>query len=993
MKNPLSSKTTSVIMLFTALMFFDYGLHAQSLVGHWLTGDGSLADESGYQPAGTHDAFADGNPADFSWTNDVPPGFIGMSANLTPGDVGLRIANSMAGDGNYQTTFDDNLANAFSVMFWARGFPGVWNPFVAKGGDNGALGYQVRRYADTSFETFTIRGMSGVNGNPNAEDANGSTKISDGKWHHFAAIWDGVAGTRKFYVDGVLDPNINFTNDFGPMPNPNANPLGLGERYTGGAGSSPGNFLSGILYDVRVYNYAVSTNTIVTVMTPTASFTTINPVALTLSQGVTNQLTVGVTLAPSANTNQAYTVYVTNSAPAVLNLVGSVNGVLTLTFPAGNLASQSVLVSGLSAGAGTVAIGGPGLQSSSAIVTILPVVPPALVGHWLSGADSLTDTSGYQPAGTHDGVPDAANTGTIAYSPDVPTGFTGDSLDLTSLNSAVRINNTRTNDAAYTNTFDSLLANHFSVTLWEKEPAPDYAPGYWATFVAKNGESTGFMVRILSTSDNETFTLADNHASANPGGSVDVNDGNWHYIASVWDGVAGVRKVYVDGVLDIYLTGDFGPMINPQQYSLMFGARDNGSVGNYSDGLLYDVRIYNYTLSEAEAISIGTPPGPPTVSNPANQTIYTGFNAHFSVAATGNPLATVQWYFNGTNKIAGGTNTTLTVSDVQSTNVGNYTAQVANSLGTNVSTAASLTLVGLPTSSSYASMVLANSPMGYWRFNDGNGTVANDYAGGYDAYDPLGSSLQAGPVPPAFPGFESTNTAPFLDGLSQGYTSSVSLFNNLTNFTIMGWFNINPNQYPFTAPDGRASLFGQEYAAELGFYGTSNLYFYSTGLTGAVITDTGFTPGQWTFVAAVSDTAANTTTLYLNGQSVGTPLAASTGAYNNYLFSIGKNVADKPSPGVDIAFFPGSLDEVAAFDHALSPATILALYQTAIGTITAPFKISIASQAGHLQVTWPAGHLEAATSLTGPWTAVSGAVSPYTVPQTNSRTFYRAANP
>jgi len=66
----------------------------------------------------------------------------------------------------------------------------------------------------------------------------------------------------------------------------------------------------------------------------------------------------------------------------------------------------------------------------------------------------------------------------------------------------------------------------------------------------------------------------------------------------------------------------------------------------------------------------------------------------------------------------------------------------------------------------------------------------------------------------------------------------------------------------------------------------------------------------------------------LNGAVVGTA-SACPGTVNPYLFSIGKNVSYFPSGGYDNAFFPGSLDEVAAFDHPLSSSQIQALYQTA----------------------------------------------------------------
>jgi hypothetical protein len=232
-----------------------------------------------------------------------------------------------------------------------------------------------------------------------------------------------------------------------------------------------------------------------------------------------------------------------------------------------------------------------------------------------------------------------------------------------------------------------------------------------------------------------------------------------------------------------------------------------------------------------------------------------------------------------------------------------------------------------------------------------------------------------------------------MDGATQGYASTVSLFNSLNNFTLMGWFNINPAQYPFendpfTTPNGTSSLFGQEGAAELGFQQTDLLYFYAAGISHTILVTNGFSAGQWNFVAVVSDTNAHTTTLYLNGAVAGTA-SACPGTINSYLFSIGKNVADPLAEGYDNGFFPGSIDEVATFNYALSASAITAIYKSSLN-----FSISITPQTNGYQVTWPVGQLQSATNVNGPWQNVPGAVSPLNVTNSGTtNTFYRAVNP
>ena len=329
----------------------------------------------------------------------------------------------------------------------------------------------------------------------------------------------------------------------------------------------------------------------------------------------------------------------------------------------------------------------------------------------------------------------------------------------------------------------------------------------------------------------------------------------------------------------------------------------------------------------------------PVISlEPVGQTRWAGGTVTFTASVQGSPTPALQWKFNNFINIPGATSQTLTLGNLQTVNSGSYVLNATNSAGSTNTTAVTLNV--LPFFSQYASNVIANDPMDYWRFNDGEATNAYDYVGGTTVYDSnyannggsSPSTIGAGPQPTAFPGFESTNTAPFMDGATQGYASTVSLFNNMNNFTMMGWFNINPAQFPFgndpfTTPNGTSSLFGQEGAAELGFQGGNLLYFTSAGISRTILVTNGFPAGQWNFVAVVSDTNARATTVYLNGVAAGTA-SVCPGTINTNLFSIGKNVASSPTNRHDHAFFPGSIDEVAVFGSALSPSVIQAFYQS-----------------------------------------------------------------
>jgi len=65
------------------------------------------------------------------------------------------------------------------------------------------------------------------------------------------------------------------------------------------------------------------------------------------------------------------------------------------------------------------------------------------------------------------------------------------------------------------------------------------------------------------------------------------------------------------------------------------------------------------------------------------------------VTATGTAPLKYQWYFNGSNSISGGTNSTLTLTNVQLTDAGLYSVAVTNAVGFMTSSNATLTVTGL----------------------------------------------------------------------------------------------------------------------------------------------------------------------------------------------------------------------------------------------------------------------------------------------------------
>ncbi len=122
---------------------------------------------------------------------------------------------------------------------------------------------------------------------------------------------------------------------------------------------------------------------------------------------------------------------------------------------------------------------------------------------------------------------------------------------------------------------------------------------------------------------------------------------------------------------------------------------------------------------------------PPTIfQQPMTQFASPGTNVTLAVGADGIPVPTYyQWYFNATNLLADGTNSSFALSDPQTSDSGNYSVVVSNSVGSVTSSVARLTVVAT------SAGLVAYEPFDYsagQALSDANplwvvnGTTAND---------------------------------------------------------------------------------------------------------------------------------------------------------------------------------------------------------------------------------------------------------------------------
>jgi tetratricopeptide (TPR) repeat protein len=203
-----------------------------------------------------------------------------------------------------------------------------------------------------------------------------------------------------------------------------------------------------------------------------------------------------------------------------------------------------------------------------------------LVGWWkcneTQGA-TVADSSGNH----HDG--------TVAGNATWTKGRTGGAIDLNGHDNFVRI--------ADKSAFD--FAGNATVACWVRLRS---VPVEWTAIVTK-----GDTAWRLSTSGSEMkFHFAVQNWEAGKGfvnGATTVRANEWHHLAGVYDG--SVLKLYLDGTLDATAPWDQG--MGRNNFDVLIGENAENK-GRCFDGLIDDVRVYNYALSDNEIKALAAAP-------------------------------------------------------------------------------------------------------------------------------------------------------------------------------------------------------------------------------------------------------------------------------------------------------------------------------------------------------------------------------------------------
>jgi hypothetical protein len=345
------------------------------------------------------------------------------------------------------------------------------------------------------------------------------------------------------------------------------------------------------------------------------------------------------------------------------NVDGATNSSLTLTnvqfSQAGNYA---VLM--------TNAFGS--VLSSNAVLTVNPPLcapPPEGLVSWWRGEGNASDGTG-------------TNHGTLMNGATFAAGEVGQAFFFDGVDDYISISDSPS--------LHSLTTN-ITIEVWIK--VNWFNPGLdWTALVTK-GDSSWQLRRHGRSSHIGFSTSGLNYGDLE--GSRNIDDGQWHHVAAVYDG--NTKYIYVDGMLDAYApaTGS----IAQNDYPICIG--ENAETMWFSDrhfnGMIDEVSIYNRSLSASEiqtiynASVLGKCVAPVITVQPTNQTVLVGSAAAFTVAASGMRPLSYQWNLNGTN-LVDATNTMLLLTSVTTNQAGGYSVTVTNMAGTVTSSNAILSV-------------------------------------------------------------------------------------------------------------------------------------------------------------------------------------------------------------------------------------------------------------------------------------------------------------
>ena len=324
---------------------------------------------------------------------------------------------------------------------------------------------------------------------------------------------------------------------------------------------------------------------------------------------------------------------------------------------------------------------GMAIPNATNISLVLPGLQSSQVGYYFVSVTNIYGgTTSSNAALVLSGVPFGAWQGLMAYYP-----FNGNANDATGngnngTNYGAVLANDRFGNATSAYQFDGASSFIAFGTPSDLAFTGDFTLAAWCNFsggsgnprILSYGQPTGYELITDGTNSTRSFDFLCNGAPLST--PVSFTQNVWYSVVAVVQN--GTAFLYVNGVLSAT-----NPVAEPAYASAFeIGAKAQSS-SDYWGGAIDEVRLYNRALSSNDVAALFTLEAdiPVITTQPQSQTNLFGGSATFNVAATAQNPLTYQWLFNGTN-IAGATNPSFGLTNLQYLNAGNYWVTVSNNL-------------------------------------------------------------------------------------------------------------------------------------------------------------------------------------------------------------------------------------------------------------------------------------------------------------------------